>query len=84
MTKKELLNEIKRRANEIYSEVILLYYKGENVACIEIPAKRKYETMAEYMERYEVEPRGKGEYLLTINFGCDGSISVLTDSFGGV
>jgi hypothetical protein len=84
MTKKELLNEIKRMANQTYSEVMLLYYKGENVACIEIPAKRNFETMSEYMERYEITPRGKGKYLLTINFGYDGSISVLIDNFGGV
>ena len=84
MTKKELLNAIKRIANQTYSEVILLYYRGEDVGCLEIPKKSKYETMTEYMERYEVEPRGKGEYLLTIKFSYDGSINILVDNFGGV
>ena len=83
MNKKQLLDEIKRIAKESYSEIILLHYKGENVASLEVPCKKDHETMSEYMEKYEVTPRGKGEYLLTIKIGW-GSINILIDNFGGI
>jgi hypothetical protein len=80
MTKKQLLDEIKNKAKQRYSEPMLLYYKGENVACLKVPAKATYESIQEYMQHYEVASRGKGVYLLTIKFGYSGSINILTDS----
>ena len=83
MTKKQLLDAIKYRAKERYSEPLFLYYKGENVACLEVPAKATYESIQEYMQHYEVASRGKGVYLLTIKFGYSGSINILTDNVRG-
>ena len=84
MTKKQLLDDIKRASQEVYSEIILFFYRGQDVGSFEVPKKRKYETIKEYMEKYEVEPRGNGEYLFTVKIGYDGSLNILIDSYGGI
>lgn len=81
MTKKKLLDEIKSTAKEPYSRTILFCYKGKDIANLEVPCKKDYETMSEYMERYEVFPRGKGEYLLSIRIDWGSSINILIDDF---
>lgn len=84
MTKKELLDEIKEKAVSCISDPILLYHKGVNVGCLKVPPKLDFETWKEFMERYEVDCRGKGEYLLTIDFDYVGSISILVDEIRGI
>ena len=83
MNKKDIINIIKQKAKDPYSGSILLCYKGECKAVLQVPEKDSYWTWQEYLEQYEIEPNGrnKGEYFLTIKLRRYGSyISVLIDN----
>lgn len=87
MNKKDIIDTIKRKAKDPYSEPLLLYYKGECKAVLQVPEKDRFETMSEYMEHYDIERNRstKGEYFLTIRFRMYSAyISVLIDSIRGV
>ena len=84
MTKKQLLDAIKDRAKGKCCDPLFLYYKGDNIACLEFPDKGRYETIKQYLEHFDIAPRGKGVYLLAIKFSYRGGISILIDGFGGL
>jgi hypothetical protein len=83
MTKKQLVEDIKRISKATNAEVIFFYYKGENVASLEIPIKHDYQTMEHYMKQFDISYKGKGVYLFTVKFAYMGSLSVLIDNYGG-